>query len=433
MKSEIFGWQLTSGQTRIVSAILNPRYNRVSVCATTRYGKTRAVAIAILLHILAHPRTKIALIAPTRDQTAILRNYIADHIAETPTLSAMIDSPKRGDPEQLRKEISKKRVTFKNGSEIITLTAHGTGEQLMGFGADIVVLDEACLIDDEVYRSRISRMLGDSPDSKLVEMVNPWHRHNFAWRHWQSPRFKKIHIDWQQALAEGRVTETYINEQREELSEYEFKVLYDSIFAEDSEDTLIRWSWIQDATKQQIRLVGEVQAVWGLDVAEAGKDLTVLKKCLSDGIRYKHTETHVIKANDTMSIANEVSALVPKDELLNVDSIGVGAGVYSRLKEKGHKVNSVRVSMSPTRESDRYLNQKAQHYWRLRTIFEQGLIQLLKEEKTMRELSLMRYEFTSAGKIKIVDPENKSPDYADSLMLCVAKESYEPWVKNIRW
>jgi len=421
MKSEIFGWQLTSGQTRIVSAILNPKHQRLTVCATTRYGKTRAVAIAILLYILAHPKTKIALIAPTRDQTAILRNYIAEHIATTPILSALVDSPSRGDPEQLRKEMSKKRVTFKNGSEIITLTAHGTGEQLMGFGANIVVLDEACLIDDEVYRSRISRMLGDSPDSKLVEMVNPWHRHNFAFRHWQSPRFKKIHIDWRQALREGRVTETYINEQREELSEYEFKVLYDSVFAEDSEDTLIRWSWIETATKRKIEFRTPTLNVWGLDVGEQGPDLTVLTKCLSDGIRYVHKETYVIKEKDTMPIANKVSTIVPKNEQINVDSIGVGAGVHSRLAELGHKAASVRVSMSPTSHGERYLNLKAQNYWRLRTLFEQGLISIRTEDKLMSQLGQMRYEFTSAGKIRIIDPTAKSPDYSDSLMLCVSK------------
>jgi hypothetical protein len=31
----------------------------------------------------------------------------------------------------------------------------------------------------------------------------------------------------------------------------------------------------------------------------------------------------------------------------------------------------------------------------------------------------MRYEFTTISKIKIKDPEGKSPDYADSLMLTI--------------
>jgi hypothetical protein len=420
MEAEIFGYHLTHGQLKIVGSVLDPDTPRLSVCAMTRYGKTRAVAIACLLYIMVHPNTKIAFIAPTRNQTSIIRNYIAEHIADTPQLYNLVDSALTRDQSALKREVSKRRVTFKNGCEIITLTAHGTGEQLMGFGADIIVVDEAALIADEVYTSRISRMLGDNPDSKLVEMVNPWHRNNFAYRHWQSGDFKKIHVDWRQALSEGRTTETFITQQRAELSQYEFEVLYDSVFAEDAEDVLIRWSWIQDATTRQLQLEN-VHTVWGLDVAEQGTDLTILTKCETDNIRYRHLETRVIKENTTMGVANHVAGIVPKNEQLNIDSIGIGAGVHSRLAELGYKAVSIRVSNAATRDCERYLNLKAQNYWRLRTLFEQGLISLNKHDKLMRELSLMRYEFTTAGKIKIIDPEQKSPDYSDSLMLCVSQ------------
>lgn len=428
MKSNIFGYKLTAGQTRIVSMILNPKHKRVSVCAMTRYGKTRAVAIACLLHIIKQ-KTKIALIAPTNDQTNIIRNYIAEHIADTPQLANLVDIPSRGDPEHLKKEMSKKRVTFKNGSEIYTLTAYGAGEepgkQLMGFGADLVVLDEACLILDEVYRSRISRMLGDSPDSKLVEMVNPWHRQNFAWRHWQSPNFKKIHIGWQEALAEGRVTETFIKEQRAELSDYEFTVLYDSLFAEDSEDTLIRWNWIEAATKR-IVVPEEPQTIWGLDVGEQGPDQTILTCAQTDTIRYKILSQQVIREKETMPTANAVAAIVPRGQIINVDSIGVGAGVHSRLRELGHHAVSIRVSESATVTPERYLNLKAQRYWQLRTLFETGFISIPEIPHLTRQLSLIRYEFTSAGKIKIVDPPDKSPDFADSCCLALLSSIRPP-------
>ena len=438
MKAEIFGYQLTPGQLKIVGAVLDPQVKRLSVCAMTRYGKTRAVAIAVLLYILTNTNKRIAFIAPTRDQTAIIRNYCAEHIAENRALADLVDSHSRGDPESLKKEVSKKRITFRNGCEIFTLTAHGAGEepgkQLMGFGADIIILDEACLILDEVYRARISRMLGDSPDSKLVELVNPWHRHNFAYRHWQSQHFKRVHINWRQALSEGRVTETFIQEQKEELSTYEFEVLYESIFPTDSEDTLIRWDWIQHAQTHTITLQGNIRAIWALDVGEQGPDLTVLTKSLQDGARVKVTEIHIIKTKETMPTANAVDAIVPKNEQLNVDSIGVGAGVYSRLKELGHNVVSVRVSQQPTRQKDRFLNQKAERYWKLRATFEARNIDITevakKHPKLTSQLSQMRYEFTSAGKIKIIDPEGKSPDFADSTMLCmeVTRKAEPVWI-----
>jgi len=434
MDAEIFGYTYTPGQLNIIGSVLDPQIKRLSVCAMTRYGKTQSVSTALLLTALQKTKKvkRIILASPTIDQTHILRNYIAEQISNSLILQDNIDMPSRGSAEHLKKEMSKKRLTFKTNWELLTLTAHGKGEQLMGFGGDLIVLDEACLISDEVYTSKISRMLGDNPDSKLVEMVNPWHRHNFAWRHWQNPNFKKIHIDYMQALREGRATETFIEEQRTELSEYEFNVLYDSVFAEESEDTLIRWGWIDYATKTPIMKHELRCPVWGLDVAEAGSDLTVLTKTYTDYIKYKQTETHVLKTVETMDTANAVSAIVPKEEMINVDSIGVGAGVYSRLKEQGHNVVSVRVSQSPLTKNNRYLNQKSQWYWRLRSIFESKQIEILNDKRLIRELSQMRYEFTSTGKIKIVDPEGKSPDFADSLMLCmVDKRVAKPIFKLI--
>ena len=429
LNAKILGYDLTCGQLRIVGAVLDPQIKRLIISCMTRYGKTRVVAIALLLYILNNHNKRILIIAPTIDQTNIIRNYMAEMIANNPTLSNLVDHTAHTGPEHLKSEMSKKRITFKNGCELITLTAHGEenskdpGKQLMGFGGDIIVLDEACLIMDEVYTSRISRMLGDSPDSKLVTIVNPWNMLNFAYRQWKNPRFKKIHIDYNQALMEGRVTQTFLEEQKEDLSQYEWDVLYESKFSVESEDTLIRYDWIERATKKQILFTptNPPRTVWGLDVAEQGADLTILTKAETDGFQYLVKEQQWIRERETIPTANHISLIVSKTEEVNVDSIGVGAGVYSQLKELGYKVNSIRVGESPTASSiaKRYLNLKSQRWWQLRELFEHDLISIPNNPKLISQLSQMRYEFTPISKIKIIDPENKSPDYADSLMLTI--------------
>jgi hypothetical protein len=434
----ILGDQATYGQQQIVGAVLDPKVTRLIISAMTRYGKTYFVAKGLLLIIANTPISlhqetqKILIVAPTLDQTNIIRNYIASHIAKSRILSGLLDKPDRASPERLKSEMSKKRLTFKNGWEIITLTAHGNENEtepapnLMGFGGKIVVLDEACLILHKVYTQRISRMLGDYPDSKLITIVNPWNMLNFAYQQWTDPAFKKIHINWQQALAEGRTTETYLKEQKQLLSDYEWDVLYESNFSKESEDALIRYDWILNATKTVMPLIGPVQTVWGLDVAEQGSDLTILTEAYTDGIHYQVRRQQWVHEQETIPAANKVSEIVPKRDIINVDSIGVGAGVYSQLKTLKHKVNSIRVSMCPDDESDRYLNQKSQRYWALRSLFEQGLISIPNDAILISQLSQMRYEFTAAGKIKIIDPPTKSPDYADSLMLMLQVKTHKP-------
>ncbi|MCL2359836.1 terminase family protein, partial [Candidatus Bathycorpusculum sp.] len=259
----LLGYPATLGQQQITGAVLNPECRRLVICAMTRYGKTRFAAIGLLLLIANTPIAlkakpkRIIIIAPRVEQTKILRSYISEHIAANPILSALLDDNTRTTTERLKKETSKRLLTFKNGWSILTLTAHaGKNEDdpasnLMGWGGDIIVLDEACLIRQDVYTSRISRMLGDDPqNSKLIILANPWSKNNFVWDAYQNPTYKKIQIGYQQALAEGRITSGYLDEQKAILSPYEWKVLYESEFADESEDTLIRYEWIEQAVQR---------------------------------------------------------------------------------------------------------------------------------------------------------------------------------------
>lgn len=437
MKAKILGYVMQDGQLKIIGSVLDPQCKRLIVSAYTQYGKTRAVAIGVLLRTLEQvKKKKIIFIGPTIDQTSIIRNYVAELISADPRLAALVDSPRGRSAADLKKEMSKKRLTFKTGWEILTLTAHGAGEepgkQLMGHGGDIIVIDEACLIQDEVYRKRISRMWGSNSDAEVIILVNPWHRRNFAFRAWRNPKYKKIHITWRDGVREGRVSEDFVEDQRKELTPYEFQVLYESEFAEDAEDTLIRWEWIQRALKKQIKFNGSVKTVWGLDVAEKGVDKTILTRAETDGVHYAVRSQQHLTERDTMPTTNKVTAIVPKSEDINVDSIGVGAGVCSRLQELGWHANSVRVSMAPDPKDDRYLNQKSQRFWQLRKVFEEDLISIPNEPHLIEQLSQMRYQFTAAGKIQIIDPDGKSPDNADSLMLTVDVGGTKPFLYVVR-
>ena len=222
----LFNFELTKTQEEIVQTIAFSDHNRVVICCMTRYGKTRCTAIGILLYILLNKDKRILLLAPRFDQTSILRNYMAEGIMECPLLIDMLDLDYETKAEHLKKEISRKRITFKNGCELIVLSAEGTAERLMGFGADLLIIDESCLISYEVFRSKISRMLGDSPESILIEIGNPWSRDNQFYEHWIDSKFKKIHIGYEIALREGRVSPVFLEEQKQLLTSTEFQVLY---------------------------------------------------------------------------------------------------------------------------------------------------------------------------------------------------------------
>ena len=63
---------------------------------------------------------------------------------------------------------------------------------------------------------------------------------------------------------------------------------------------------------KKVEFSGATQTVWGLDVAEQGKDLTVLTRAETDGVHYAVTWQQHIQERETMPTANRVAAIVPK-------------------------------------------------------------------------------------------------------------------------
>lgn len=443
---KMFGIVPTETQKKIIEAILYKKTNHLVIKAMTRYGKSFILSIAALLYIMCEKDKRVLLIGPTYNQTGIIRNHVSDFIVKSNYIRSLVDTENSG-IDRLRKEVSKSRITFKNGCELRVLSAEGTAERLMGFGGDLVLVDESPLIADEVFRMRILRMLGDHPeDAILVEIGNPLEKNHFydSWRNTEITDESKFHIDWKLALKEGRTSQRFINKQRKELTNIEFKVLYDADFPEDLEDTLIRWKWIQSALNSDEKTEEafdknneEPKIVYGLDIAEMGTDKTVLTKVIEKNGNFIVKEIWSWEKKDTMQTASMVMKRVTeRNSEIRVDCTGVGRGVYDRLKELDYNAIEIKVGESSDRDSDRYQNKKADFFWQLRKIFEDGRISIPKNKQLVNELSQIRHELTTSKKIKIIDPgekdasgkklgKAKSPDFADSLMLACASHVVE--------
>lgn len=410
----LFQIKITKRQEEIVRATAFDNHRRVVISCSTRYGKSFCVSMGILIYILINQDRRVLLLSPKYDQTMIIRNYIASFIPLSKELSILVDLDATG-LQRLKKEVSRRRITFKNGCELMTLSADGDASRLMGFGGDLIILDEDCKIPYETYRSYISRMMMDSPDSRMIEIGNPWDRLNQMYAHWIDPNYHTIQINYTDGIEEGRYKEADIESEKNELTPYEFKVLWEAEFPEESEDSLLKYSWIKEALKEK-QFEGEKKNITGLDVAEAGIDHTVLISGYKQGACFVVEKIKKWDKADTMATVGMVLGEIEDNTTIKVDAIGVGKGVADRLAEVRKNVVQVKVGMSPTREKERFLNQKSQHYWRLRKLFEDGQIHIPENSKLIGELMQMRYELTSSGKIKIIDPD-KSPDYADALML----------------
>lgn len=423
----LFQFKPTTKQQEIIQTIAYAKNKRVIINCMTRYGKSRCVSMAVLLYLLFNKNKKILLIAPTYDQTSILRNYMAEHITTCSTLFNLLEMEIIG-PDKLKKEVSKKRLTFRNNCELIILSAEGTAERLMGFGGDMIIIDEGCLIHPEVYRTKISRMLGDHPDSILIEIGNPWHKNNQYFEHWISKEFKKIHVGYQTAIQEGRVTPEFIEEQKNLLTPIEFKILYESDFPEESEDSVFTYESIHAAINKWPN-IHSTERILGVDVADKGRDLTVITTAEKTGANYKVTSIFSEAKSENTAVAGRIAKMREEHLIsqVNIDCIGIGVGVVSMLQEQLRNISTVKINKchfgQAAIDSTRFLNKKAEMYFRLKKMFEEGMISIPEHKELIKQLLSMKWEHTSNKKIRIIDPEDKSPDFADSLVYTIWQNS----------
>lgn len=431
-------FELTQGQSEIFHVISDPSLLRGTARTITQYGKSDTTAIA-LVNVATSRREKILVIAPTGKQADIIMSKVIQHLFDHDYFTGMIMY--EGSLERLRNERSKTRITIRNGSEIFILTADAEtlskeGKSLMGFGATIIIVDESSLIPDQIW-GKIFRMLGgNAQTAKLIQLGNPFERNHFH-QSFHSDRYVKIVVHKDQAVAEGRITEEFLKEAKENMSPLDYRIFYENEFPEGgAEDTLIPWEWIDLAINQEGVDRGFKQV--GLDVARFGRDKSIY--LLRDGgliVKVKESEKM-----DTMALVGWSSEEIRKDrpELVAVDVIGIGAGVFDRLDELTYDddgeyspgIVGVNVGESPSSDSAKkqFHNLRAEIYWTLREKFRpqdgRSRISIPDDPDLKRELQELRYRISSERKIRIEEKEKmkerigRSPDKADALALAFA-------------
>ena len=426
-----FGKTIYPYQKEIIEASFKQR--KTTIRATTRAGKSYCMAMVAIMRAVLLPIHKVILVAPTHDKTRIIMNYIADLLASNPMFDqwAMVSTAGMTKLERLRKEVSKKRITGTNGSEIqclsVDLDSRGFG--VMGWAAPTVIIDETDMIDDESY-IKIFRMLLESAENTcLMEIGNPFSLAHF-YRHHNEDGWHKIHINAVDCVAAGRLTQEAVDEQRKEMTAVEAQVLLDAEFPDEIEMAVFTKEAIEKCAESA---TGEdyEKILIGIDVARGGRDRTVITVGGVTGRRVDYLTHREMDTRDIMTIAGAASLMATDMEekygkgkiRIGVDCVGTGSGVHDRLKEIGYKTYEFMAGNKAT--EIRYYNIKTEAAFRLNEMMKAGnLKNVPAASKYTLQLRAWTYEVRSDRQLKIVDPEDKSPDWADSLLIMAFLEIY---------
>ncbi len=431
-------FEMTPTQVEIFDAIFKKQHPRVHVMTYTQFGKSEITSMALLTRVATFPE-KWIITAPTDKKAKIIMGYTIKHIFENEYTLKKFEVSKDESMERIRRERSKDKLTFRISDNqvgqlfIVSAEAKRRGEDAgnaaMGFGAPNVIEDESALIPDPVH-SKLIRMVGGHHDNFYMKIGNPFKNNHFK-KSFNNPKYHKIIADHNVGIAEGRLSNEQIEEFRSEMGNELFGIMYACNFPSgDLQDDRGYLPLLTEEDIERAIIKDGKMNIFGLkrmgwDIARGGANYSV---GMLRGTNYAKM-VHKSRIKDTMVIAGEIvkaqkEHTVAFDEIY-IDMIGVGAGVFDRVREANFKVKGVNNAEKADNE-EKFANKRAESYWRLRE-WVLGGGKLEEGTADWMQLAKIKYKVNSAGKLQIISKEEllrdgiESPDDADGLALTFAE------------
>lgn len=445
---DILGVRLDQRQRRILEAIQVSR--RTSVRSGHAAGKDYVAAVASLCFLYLNVPSKVINTAPTDRQVI---NIMMSEIARV-YKNAKVN---------LGGDLWTHKITFEDPDWFLLgfKTKDKKPEDWTGFHSPnlMVVITEASGIDQITFDAIEGILTGNS---RLVLIFNPNRTLGEAYQSTRSPLYKKfklnclnaVNVRAKKILIPGQVDFEWIDEKIRKpgwvVEIEESKVNKDSCdfkwegkwyrpndlflvkvmgeFPRATEDTLIPLSWVEMANDrwQDLQGRGEGKLKLGVDVAGMGRDLTVFAFKKGNVVEKFRTYS---KQDHMVTVGKIKNTLIENEDIAFVDSLGEGAGVYSRLIEQ--KVNAVGVKASESAkdltdltEQRTFANMRAYLYWAIRDALDPALdgeLALPPVDELTQDLTEVHWSTRSNGDLIIEEKDKikkrlgRSPDYGDAV------------------
>lgn len=404
------------------------RTRRISIRSGHGVGKTAWLSWMIIHHALTRFPQKCAVTAPTSTQMwdALWPEIKAWINRLPPELRGLLDV--KADRIELIKAPERSFISAKTSRP-------ESPEAMAGVHSDWVLLigDEASGIHEQIFESASGSMSG--ANAMMILTGNPvrgsgffFETHTRLAEKWWTKKVSVFESRWSggQAYAD-EIAETYgINS-----NAYRVRVLGEFPVADD--DTVIPFDLIEAAGLRDVA-VTESPIIWGLDVARFGHDRTALAKrkgnFLLEPIRW-WVKKDLMETSAMVKLEWDQTPQRDRPVQINIDSIGMGAGVVDRLQELDLPAAGVNVSESPSAmKGEQYRNLRAELWFAMREWFAARNNKIPRQEELIRDLAMPRYRFTPQGKKIYIESKEEmrkrgrpSPDLAEALMMTFASEA----------
>lgn len=407
-------------QADAANALLKDHY--VSCRSGHGVGKTTLLAWLISYFLSTRPRVKIICTANTDEQLHdVLWAECRDWIERSKTLSSSlkwtetgiyaIERPSEAFATPRTAKIKKKK----------DMAAPTQAVSMQGYHSDTVVLiiDEASGVPDAVIQALLGALTGE--DVYVIMTGNPTDTSGYFYdsHHSKAHMWHTFHVNSEEST---RVSKAWLARMFEEYNRDREHVLYRikvrGEFPTAQPNALYPLQLLRNAQKVP-RVKGTFRTL-GVDPARYGSNYTVI--CFADDQGVERWERH--HHIDTMETADYVARAARQwgPIEIRIDVVGVGGGVYDRLKQLGFK-NLVPISNgSSAKDKKNFVNFRCESHWRFRQKLETAKFHLpicAESEMLIAEASPIIYT-VPGEKIRVQTKEEleelgfKSPDVLDS-------------------
>lgn len=323
------------------------------------------------------------------------------------------------DPEQLGKRwfLEARTANPNDSTENQAETLAGVHEDFM-----LVLLDEASGIADPVFRPIEGGLTGAV--NIVVVIFNPTKNHGYAYQTQYGP-LKKLWLKHRWNCEESEiVSREHIERMKtlhgEKSNTYRIRVL--GLPPLSTSDTIIPHEMAEEAQERYIEPDIYDPIVTSVDCAMGGDEAVVLTR---HGMKVIDVAIYP-NIHDTDELGHEALKKLYEHEsdVIYVDVIGLGQGVYTYLKRyEPNKTVGVNVSNSAPHK-DKYFRLRDELWWKTREKFEKKLISIPRDEILVSQLSDPRQDNDPQynGKLKVESKrvmkkrKRGSPDRADALV-----------------
>lgn len=427
---EALGADPTEQQYEASKAIVEKR--RVSIRSGHGTGKSAFMAWSVLWFITCYFPCKIPCTAPTAHQ---LNDVLWAEIAKWHRVY------KERLPELANSFLwSNERFYLDDRPQesfaVARTSRRENPEALQGFHSDniLFLIDEASGVVEQVFE--VAEGALSTEGAFVVMAANPTREDGYFFdsHHKMRERWAALHWDGEQSPL---VSQRYVDDMRMKygVDSPIYQVRVKGNFAT-AADGIIPLHLCMSAKDRDVQAFKNAEEIWGLDVARFGDDSTALAKRRGN-IQVEPTKEWFGK--DTMQtagmIANEYEKAIIKPVSINVDVIGIGAGVVDRLKELGLPVRGINVAESAS-ISEQYARLRDELWFRGREWLEAMDCKLADDDALIGEMTTAKYSILSNGKIKAEGKDEmkkrgvKSPNRADAWLNTFAPVSAS---NNFKW